>query len=62
MATDDDQHPGRCTHPRPHRTGEFLEGGRYRQTCDLCGADTTDEVEGAEAEWFIRKLRGEQPQ
>lgn len=45
-----------CDHPR--RTGEFAADG-YRQTCDDCGADTTDEVEGAAAEAFIRRARGE---
>lgn len=59
MTARDQREP--CTHPRPHRTGEFIdELWTYRQTCDLCGADTTDPIEGAEAEWFLRKLRGEE--
>lgn len=47
-----------CSHERA--TGEFTdELGTYRKTCDDCGADVTDPVEGAEAEAMLRKLRGE---
>lgn len=49
---------GACAHR--HRTGEFTDGG-YTQTCDECGAETTNEIEGAEAEAFMRRRRGELP-
>ena len=53
-----DREPYTC--PPPHRSGEFIDEQRtYRQTCDLCGADTTDATEGAAAEGFLRKFRGE---
>lgn len=42
-----------CTHA--HRTGGWGADGRYRSTCDDCGADTTDEREGAEAGALARE-------
>lgn len=50
--------PSDCAHR--HKTGEFRDTG-YRQTCDDCGADTTNEIEGAEAEAYMRWRRGELP-